>query len=224
MKNNCCSSGGGERPGYVLIFCMLFICIAGMWYWYRRAHGPVYQIGKGRSDIEVPWRQWYDIFVRTQKGRPPGEPTAEQPQLSQSLSVAAKPEEDGQQRGSMLLFILPDGTVQGQWGGQFRISKDADFQVMGCQFKGLVDPEEVYSDEQGEDLSKLFFITKGRFTILETNDATGKVRKLAGNIYVRGWLSLDGQTNGELILTCDEKNFYLYIWQGNAEMDGGLLM
>jgi len=46
-------------------------------------------------------------------------------------------------------MIQPDGSIQGQWGGQFKIRKDVDFQVMGCRFKGFADSEQVYSDEQG---------------------------------------------------------------------------
>jgi len=173
----------------------------------------------GTRSIEVPWRQWHKIQVRLRKG-PLGPPTAEQPQVSKALSVAAKPNEDTQQRGQMKLFILPDGTVEGGWYGQFNISKEVDFQVMACQFKGLVDPEQVYSDEQGEDPSRLFFIAKGRFTILETNDDSGKVRKLSGNIYVRGWLGLDNLIEGEIILTADEKSLFLYTWMGKAEQGG----
>lgn len=209
-----------ERPGYVLLLCLLLLVVFGTLFWYKRSHGPAYQIGKGESDIEVPWRQWHEIYVRTQRGHPPGKPTEEQPQIDRVLSVAAKPNEDTQQRGQMKLFILPDGTVEGGWYGQFNISKDVDYQVMACQFKGLVDPEEVYSDEQGEDRSRLFFIAKGRFTILETNDDSGKVRKLSGNIYVRGWLGLDNLIEGEIILTADEKSFFLYTWKGKAEQGG----
>ncbi len=183
-------------------------------------HGPVYQIGKGKSDIAVPWRQWHNFYVRTQKGRPPGLPGEDQPQISQALHVAARPNEDTQRRGQLAFTILPDGTVAGQWSGQFNISKYVDYQVMSCQFNGLVDPEQVYSDEQDEDPSKVFFITKGNFIILETNDGNGKVRKLSGNIYVRGWLGLDNVIDGEIILTTDEKNFNLYTWKGKAEQGG----
>ena len=220
MQNSRNLSRRAERTGSALLVGLVILLIVGMLYWYKRMHGPVYQIGKGKSNIAVPWRQWHDIHVRTQKGHPPGEPTADQPQISESLAVSAKADEEGQRRGQLLLFFLPDGTIQGQWTGQFNISKDVDYQVMASQFKGLLDPEQLYADEQGEDPSKVFFITKGNFIILETNDDNGKVRKLSGNIYVRGWLSLDNMILGEIILTTDEKNFNLYTWQGKAEKGG----
>ena len=223
MQYRCNSFNRAERPGYALLLGLLITVVLGMILYYMRMHGPVYQIGKGKSDIEVPWRQWHKIQVRLRKG-PLGPPTAEQPQVSKALQVAAKPRDDTQQRGQIALFILPDGTVQGQWSGQFFVEKKVDFQVMGCRFKGLVDPEQVYSDERGEDPSKLFFIAKGHFVILETNDNSGKVRSLGGDIYVRGWLGLDNVVEGEIILTADEKNFYYYTWKGKAEQGGAFLM
>jgi len=223
MHNDRNSYHKAERTGSVLLLGLLILLIVGMMYWYKKMHGPVYQIGKGKSDIAVPWRQWHDIHVRTQKGHPPGLPGEHQPQISQALHMAARPNEDTQQRGQLVFTILPDGTVEGQWTGQFNISKYVDYQVMGCQFKGLVDPEQVYSDERGEDPSKLFFLAKGPFVILETNDDNGKVRNLSGHIYVRGWLGLDKLVEGEIILTTDEKNFFLYTWKGKAEQGGSSL-
>ena len=207
---------GGQR-GFAVLLVLAVTVVIVMLIYYMRMHGIVYRIGKGRSDIEVPWRQWDELGVRKRKGRPPGRPTEQQPQISMPLGLTADASEDGQSRGRLILFFLPDGTIQGQWGGQFPIRKDVDFQVMGGQFKGVVDPEEVYSDDVGEDPSRLFFITKGRFMILETNDETGRVRNVAGHIYVRGWLCLGNVVEGEVILTSDEKNFHLYTWEGRAE-------
>jgi hypothetical protein len=38
-----------------------------------------------------------------------------------------------------------------------------------------------------------------------------------GDVYCRGWIGTDNNVTGELILTSDEKNFYLYTWQKKAE-------
>ncbi|MBN2271504.1 MAG: hypothetical protein JXN61_12880 [Sedimentisphaerales bacterium] len=45
----------------------------------------------------------------------------------------------------------------------------------------------------------------------------GKIRNVSRYIYVRGWLGLDKLVEGEVILTSDEENFYLYTWKGKAE-------
>jgi len=205
-----------SHGGYAMLLGLLIVVVIGMVFWYMNMYGPVYQIGEGESAINPPWRQWHDMRVRLRKG-PLGHPTAEQPQLSKPLEVRTEPVQDGKDRGEIKVVMLHDGTVQGDWGGQFFVSKDVDFQVMSCSFKGTVDPEQLYSDEQGEDPSRLFFITKGGFSILETNDDTGRVRNIMGEIYVRGWLSVDNAVEGEIILTSDKKNFYLYTWQAQAK-------
>jgi hypothetical protein len=204
-----------KEGGYVLLLGLLIVVLVGMVMFYMRMYGPVYKIGEGESDIAPPWRQWHKIQVRLRDG-PLGRPTEEQPQLSKPLEVKARPVEDGNERGGIRMIILPDGTVHGSWGGQFYINKDVDFQVMNCRFEGVVDPEQVYEDEEGEDPSKLFFIAKGKFMILETNSDTGRVRNLMGDAYARGWLGVDDEVSGELIITSDERNFYVYTWQSQA--------
>jgi hypothetical protein len=206
----------GKRGGYVLLLGLLILVVFGMMMVYMRMYGPAYKIGKVESDITPPWRQWHKMQIRLRDG-PLGRPTEEQPQLAKALEVRARPVEDGNERGGMRMIILADGTVQGSWGGEFFINKDVDFQVMACRFAGNADPLQVYEDKEGEDRSRLFFIAKGHFVILETNNDTGRVRNLMGDAYARGWLGVDDGVSGELILTTDERNFYVYTWQGRAE-------
>jgi len=173
-------------------------------------------LGGGESDIDPPWRQWHRMRVE-RRGEPGEPPTAEQPQLSKPLKVKASPVQDTEQRVEIEVFIFPDGTIGGGWTGEFFINKDVDYQVMNCQFKSVIDSKQVYTDRQGEDASKLFFIAKGHFVILETNNDTGRVRSLTGDAYVRGWLGTDYIANGQIVITSDEKDFFLFTWHGPAE-------
>ena len=172
--------GGSERRGYVLLLVLLMVVILGLAFFYMRMHGPVYQIGEGESDIEPPWRQWHEMQVRLRR-ESFGPPTVEQPQLSKALEIRAWPEENGEGRGKIKVIMYPNGEVEGNWKGEFYVSKEVDFQVMTCKFEGNIDPEQIYSDEQGEDASRLFFIAKGHFSILETDSESGRVRNLMGN-------------------------------------------
>ena len=208
-----------NRGGFAMLLGLLITVVLGMIIYYMRMYGPVHQMGKGESDINPPWRQWEKMRVRLRRGSL-GEPTPEQPQLSKPLEVVTEAREDGGYRGDIELVILPDGTVQGGWRGKFDINKDVEFQVMMCRFEGRVDPEQVCKDELGPDPSQLFFIAKGHFVILEFNNRNGQVRNLMGNVYARGWLGVDDRVSGEIIMTSDEKNFYLYTWQGRARKAG----
>jgi len=129
-----------------------------------------------------------------------GSPSEHQPQLSKPLQVVVNTVQDGKDRGQINVVILPDGTMKGAWKGEFFINKDVDFQVMSCGFKGLIDPEQDFSDEKGEDPTKLFFIAKGHFMILETNSKSGKVRNLMGEAYaLREYLEDQGKRLEEVI-------------------------
>ena len=69
----------------------------------------------------------------------------------------------------------------------------------------------------------LFFLTRGGFVILETNDGNGQVRNLTGNVYARGWLDVEYGVIGEMIITSDERNFRRFTWKCKATTDASAL-
>ena len=206
------------RNGYAMLLGLLIVVVIGIFIYYTRMYGPIYQIGTGESDINPPWHQWEDMQDRLRKA-PVSTPAKDQPQLSQSLIVMTVPIENDKDRGTIDVIIQPNGSIQANWNGQFFIdeNRETDFQIMSCRLKGSIDPQQVYSDDDGEDPSKLFFLTKGSYAILETNNDTMKVRNLMGNAYIRGWIDKNYAITGELILTSDEKHFYLYTFQSWTE-------
>jgi len=211
------------RRGYALLLGLLITVVIGMIIYFKLMYGAVYEIGSGKSDINPPWRQWHNMQGRIYRNEI-GSPDEYQPALTRPLQVQAKTVQGDKEQGQIIVVILPDGSVKGSWNGAFNINKDVDFQVIMCRFKGLVDPQQIYSDEEGKDPTKLFFIAKGHFMILETNNKSGRVRKLEGDTYARGWMDVNYVIDGELIITSDNKNFYRYKWQGEAtEADPFLL-
>ncbi len=207
---------GANKGGYALLLGLLLVVVIGIIVYYGFWFGPVTQIGKGQSDINPPWRQWEKLRIRMEQ-EPVGKPKPTQNQIAKPLFLETKTKLEDKDKGEVELLIKSDGKIEGGWSGSFYISKDVDYQIMSCGFEGTIDPQEIYSDVKGEDNSKLFFITKGGFTILETNNKTGVVRNLMGSIYVRGWLAKDNSIKGELIITSDERNFYLFNVEGKAE-------
>jgi len=205
--------------GYVLLLGLLVVVIVGMIIYFNRLHGPVYEFSKGKSDINPPWRQWHKMNVRFEKGETIGKPTAKQPKIEKVLFVKANCFNEDKKCGTVQFAFEPDGTIAGGWGANFYLSKDVHFQVMACEFKGNIDPKEIFSDEKGPDFSRLFFITKGYFSILETNSDNGRVRNVTGEAYLRGWMKIDYSVEGDLVITSDVKNFYRYTWKGEVEED-----
>jgi hypothetical protein len=84
--------------------------------------------------------------------------------------------------------------------------------IINANFKGNIDPSKIYSDEDGEDPSKLYFITRGKYLTLETNYETNKVRKINGQIYVVGWLTSEFTAFGQIHMTPNKKTQRIYKW------------
>ena len=83
---------------------------------------------------------------------------------------------------------------------------------MAADVRGNIDPAKIYEDENGPDPSKLYFITKGDFLILEDRN-DGRMRRVHGEIYVTGWFENDVSAHGELHITSDRKTQLVYTWR-----------
>lgn len=206
----------GKYKGYALLLSLLIVVVIGMIMYFKWMYGPVYEIGKGKSGINPPWRQWQKLRIRIEN-EPVGRPSAEQNQLQKPLLLETYCKLEDKEKGEIQVVINPDGEIQGIWTGTFYMNKNIEFQVMACQFKGTIDPQEIYRDANGINTSKLFLIAKGPFTILEINHKNGVVRNLMGSAYLRSWLDKDNFISGELIISSDDKNFYRYSVNGLAK-------
>ncbi len=216
MRNEFLTSKRINPAGYALLLGLLIVVAIGIIIYVKFMYGPVYEIGVGKSDINPPWRQWEKLRIRL-KTEPVGKPSAEQNQIAKPLMIEAECKQADSPSGEIKVLFDTDGKIKGAWTGTFRMSKDIEFQVMFCEFKGTIDPKEIYSDSSGPDFSKLFFIAEGSFTILEINNDTGTVRNLMGTSYFRGWLGKNNLVKGELIITADNKNFYRFNFEDLAE-------
>jgi hypothetical protein len=84
--------------------------------------------------------------------------------------------------------------------------------IMAASFNGNVDPSKPFVENGSRDRSNLYFITRGTFTMLETQQSTGRSRSIFGLIYVRGWLYPDYTAVGEIIITENKKTFEAFDW------------
>ena len=208
-----------NKPGYALLLSLLIVVVIGMIIYYIQMAGPAYEIGGEKAKETPPWRLW-DKFKYNIDKNGIAAPSAQQPKFDKPRILESPVKHLDHDRGNIQIFLNQDGTVAGSWGGQFNISSDVDYQVMGCNFQGYIDPSKLYVDsEKIEDPTKLYFLTHGSFTILETNSKNGKVRSVGGDVYVTGWISADYSATGDVVLTSDKKYFYHYTWQGMAQAE-----
>ncbi len=116
--------------------------------------------------------------------------------------------EDGQDRGRLSIEIDPDGLVIATWKASYKEGiYEKDFTAT-CE--GNIDAEKIYENENGDDPSKLFFITKGRFLLKAFKQ--GNAIPGGGEAYVVGWISPDGTATGTLVLAPTKKNTKIYTW------------
>ena len=208
-----------NRPGLVLLMMLLLVIVLGVLVYFFGIYPEDKETMRiqEQSPEKYPWvEEWRIEHPGRRKPRQHVQEglSEEQPNFTETIQFMAKVWEQGKERGGISMAIHPDGTVEGGWGADYdSISPRMHRLVIKGAFKGNTDPSKIYTDEEGEDQSKLYFITKGTYLILETNFETSKVRKIIGNIYVVGWLSPDLSAFGRVHITPDKKTQEIYEWE-----------
>ena len=161
----------------------------------------------GNPDSSLPWNEQASIL-------PSGKAlqfnlSEDQPQLTDTLRYKAQVEQGGQPRGEINVLIYPDGTVKGVWNGEYDRPDDVHCLVMAASFTGNIDPSKRFVKR---DPSKLYFITAGTSTLVETNLSTSRDSSISSFIYVRGWLDPNYAIIGELIITENKKTYETFSW------------
>ena len=138
-------------------------------------------------------------------------PEPEQPQIKDVTIYKAEVTKDGEGRGIVLIEVDPTGLVQVRWFGEYTTATPRmEFQILSSSAKGNIDPTKIYEDENDMDYEKLYVVTKGSFSMLETNYENGKIRKIAGFLYLTGWLDKQQQIKGYLSITSDKNNVKVF--------------
>ena len=202
-----------NRRGAVLLLMVLVIVVIGVLLWF-----DPFALS-GSSDPEMPWNQLNRIVER---GEDVPAPSAEQASITKTLRFKADVMQEDAKRGKIEMTLSRDGRIKGGWSAEYDPRPNVNFQVMSDGFEGNIDPSKIYKDDYGKDRSQLYFITKGKFIILETNSETRLVRSVKGYIYVTGWLDPEYNATGKIIITSDKKSYETFSWQ--AEGEEGLTM
>jgi hypothetical protein len=129
-----------------------------------------------------------------------------QPSLKESLRYAAGAYSGNEPRGEIELYVWNDGDVTGSWTAAYVEKRDRNRYYETVQesregkktntFRGNTAPLKIYKDGRGEDKSKLYLITRGKFLLQESTEH----RRSAGDIYVTGWVDRNYSAGGKLFL------------------------
>lgn len=192
-----------ERGGYILILMVLIVCIIGVFIW---LDPMALMPGSGTG---MPWNEERRIVRHDGTVKQPKEG---QPKILDNLVFNGRIMEDKEVKGGIGLFILTDGRIKGIWEGKYNPEPNITWEVVGSRFKGNIDPTKIYSDKDGEDPNKLYFIAKGESLIMVTDSKTDKIKTATGLIYVTGWLDNEYKAVGKITITSDKKTYWEYYW------------
>jgi hypothetical protein len=170
--------------------------------------GPSFSFSN--SDPSLPWNEQARILSAGKTSE--AKPSADQPQLTRVLRYKAQAEQDGSPCGTVNVLIYPDGIVRGVWNGEYTKPGNVNYLIMAASFDGNIDPSRPFIKDGFQDPSKLYFITAGAFTLVETQLSTGQSRGINGFLYVRGWLDPNYTALGDLTITEDKKSFETFDW------------
>jgi hypothetical protein len=187
---------------------ILIVCIIGVFIWFD----PMALIpGSGSG---MPWNEERRLVYPGEKVKQPKEG---QPKILENLYFEGELTENNDIKGKVMLLILTDGRIGGVWTGKYNPESDITWEVAGSGFKGNIDPTKIYSDKDGEDPNKLYFIAKGDSLILVINSKTDKIKTAIGLIYVTGWLDNEYNAVGKVTITSNKKDYWEYYWQGKGK-------
>ena len=159
------------------------------------------------SDPSLPWNEEGRVLSRDRTSQ--FHLSEYQPKLTKVLRYKAQVEQGGQPRGEINVLIYPDGAVKGVWNGEYDGLNDVHCLILAASFTGNIDPSKRFVKS---DPSKLYFLTVGTSTLMETNLSTNRDRGINGFVYVRGWLDPNYTAVGELVITRDKKTFETFSW------------
>ena len=157
-------------------------------------------VGKNTSSKESrPWLEEERILGPEAIIKMPKRP---KPAIDEVVSLRGGVTLNDSERGRCELEFNPLGEVSGRWECAYsHEGRDYSFE---SDFGGNIDVEKIYSDKNGEDESRLYFIAKGEYKkITRRQEQVSDIEE--GLIYVTGWLRSDYSANGLITITTDKK-------------------
>jgi len=196
-----------KRFGYALLLMILIVILIGAVIWYDPM--SFFQ----SNDPTLPWNQEFHLVDEDAEVPPT---TDKQAVIDKDLQFKTKLEREGTSRGRLTLLIRDDGTVRTGWKGEFYPEKKVLYDVLNGGTVGNIAPSHTFINENGyEDPTKLYFLTKGNYMILVSDDNKGTSYQINGMLYVRGWIDPDLHIKGEMMVTADLKEYKSFPFEGD---------
>jgi len=214
LKNSRMSKS--NRSGSALIVILIIVVIVIVWCFVgftKQSNSLPASVNPASSHEVLPWD--YKERLLTSDDAPYAITTEDQPSIENGIYIEATVEQSNTSR-DFVFNISPDGNVYGGWSSDYYKGRKPRMNyVMSAEFEGNIDPTVVFFDENGNDLTKLFFIAKGKISILATNTDSGRIMTSVQDIWVSGWVGKDKKAKGEMLLITGKKTYQTFNWKGS---------
>ena len=139
----------------------------------------------------------------------------EQPSIEETFTIDADVSET-HGNGSCGIRVTSDGRVMGKWKADYNAGKNPRMNYfMHAEFKGNIDPEVLFFDEDGEDPTKLFFIAKGQVMVQASEINGSSIKRDVQELWVAGWVDPDYIAEGELVMVSATGNIKRLDWKSS---------
>lgn len=199
-----------DRNGFAGLF--ILIAVAIMMVLMMIQMKTLFQPGRGYRKSTAPAsRPWLQDELLVPDDRLIQLPRPPKPALDKPFSFTVPVTRKDNDRGEITIDFLTTGEVAGTW--QCRYSHENIDYTYNATFKGNIDVSNTYSDKQGEDLSKLYFFTKGDYSQTIYNRESEEESFTEGLVYTTGWMDPDHSVSGTITITTDRSWSADYQWQ-----------
>ena len=136
-------------------------------------------------------------------------PKSPKPQLEEDFSISGIVTRNNAERGTVTIFFESNGRIRATWSCDY--SHEQTAYRIGAEIAGNIDAGVHFTDENGKDKSRLFFVGKGTYFKETTTADTGTAVE-KGTAYVQGWLKPDGSAEGFVSINQGKDWVAAYEW------------
>ncbi len=211
-----------NRSGYILLFLLVVavLILFGVMFGFKVRSGKAVKM-EGVPEINnPPWQQWEKIWGQLARGGL-GAPDSLQPKIIETMAIKTLLFENKRDRGVIILKFNPDLSIEGAWTDSFYIDPNhsREFDLAECVIKGYLVPDETCADvEKRTEPNNIYFLARGKFTLVDYNHEINKTRAIKGYIYLSGWLLPDFMIrDGQAVMTSEDEHLRMFDFTGKAE-------
>lgn len=205
-----------NRSGFVLILILIIVVIGIVWCFVSFSKPSISlpaSVNPASSHEVLPWEHKEKLL--TSDEAPNASTSENQISIENGIFMEATVKQSQTAR-DFLINITPYGSVQGGWYADYSTGRKPRMNyVMSAGFEGNIDPTVMFFDENGDDPTKLFFIAKGKISILATNYDNGKIQLSEQDIWISGWVHKDQRAKGEMLLITGKKTYQTFNWKAS---------